>query len=395
MRVAESPEVAARQPAGKYGEGSRPQSLRALRVVLLSSGTFRHVRGYLDFLRDRGHEVHWITFTPPAWRPEGVVLHDVSKVHDPFSGRVAKLRYLRSIPSVRRVLRDVKPDILHGHYVTSAGVLCLFSGFRPYVVSARGTDLIGSMRSPLWRVLLRRVFSRAALVHAVSDELSALAERLGVPRNGCLTLSQGIDTTVFRYCPRFRDGGPVGLICTRHLHETYDVATIVKACGLLKDRGVSFRLTLAGAGPLGHQLRQMVESLGIGDAVQFLGGYDNADLPALLSGHDLYLSSSLWDGTSISLLEAMACGIFPVVSRIPSNEAWVRDGETALMFECGDAQMLARQIERAALDEKLVRRAVEINRRTVEERGDRQKNMLLLENNYYEVLADGDLGERA
>lgn len=369
--------------------------MRTLRIALLSSGTFRHIRGYLDFLRERGHQVHWITFTPPAWQPEGVSLHDVSRLHDAFSGRVAKLQYLRSIPSVRRLLRDVKPDILHGHYATSAGVLCAFSGFRPYVVSARGTDLIGSMKSPLWRMLLRRVFSRAALVHTVSEELSTLAESLGVPGKRCLTLSQGIDTAVFRYCSRSRNDGPVRLICTRHLHQTYDLATIVRACGLLKDRGVLFRLTLAGAGPLRNQLHQMAERLGIGHAVDFLGGYDNSRLPALLSSHDLYLSSSLWDGTSISLLEAMACGIFPIVSRIPSNEAWVEDGQTALMFECGNAEMLADQIERAANDETLVRQGIEINRRTVEERGDRQRNMLLLENSYYDLLADGHLSDRA
>src|SRR5262249_8590862 len=81
------------------------------------------------------------------------------------------------------------------------------------------------------------------------------------------------------------------------------------------------------------------------------------------------------DGTSSSLLEAMACGAFPVVTRIRGNEPWIVPGETGLMFDPADAVSLADSLARAITDESLRRRAAPLNRALVEREGNQRMNI--------------------
>lgn len=357
--------------------------MRRLRIAFLSPGTFRHVGAYLSFFRDRGHDVHWITYNPP---PEcfGVATHSICNV-DPLRA-AGKWRYLLAGIAARGVLRGIAPDIVHGHYVTSAGTICLLSGFRPYVLTAHGSDVIKSMRSWMWRKVLRSAFRQASCVNVVSEELAECAAELGVPKPKMLLATLGVDTALFKYRPAPEGGTPLRLICTRKLSSVYDAATIIAACEVLRRRGIDFVLTFVAGGPLQEQLEADARARGLDGVIHFRGGFRNEELPNLLAGQDIYVSASRWDGTSISLLEAMACGVFPVLSRIRSNASWVTDGATALMFDSGNPAALAEALQRAAADAALRARAAARNRETVELRGDRVKNMLAMEQRFFEIV---------
>ena len=142
----------------------------------------------------------------------------------------------------------------------------------------------------------------------------------------------------------------------------------------------------AAGGSLHREVKALVSSLGLEPYVEFLGGYDIEDLPKLLHHHDIYVSANHFDGTSLSLLEAMAGGIFPVVSRITGNLAWVKDNDTALMFNPGDANELADAVIRVVDNPSLRMAAVEKNRALIERRGAREENMMALEQRYYQLL---------
>lgn len=358
---------------------------RQLNICFLSHGGMQHTIPYCRFFTSRGHNISCITYTPPKIDFGDMEVYDISTGFIPRN--VAdKLIYLVRINKLRKVLRGIKPDILHGHYVTSAGLLCLFSGFRPYVLTAHGSDVIDSMKSYLWKNLLRIILRQASLVNTVSDELTILATKLGVPHEKILILSLGVDTNLFCYRPSRVLQPPVKLLCTRRLAKVFDPLTIVNACKILKTKSISFRLTFAAGGPLERQLQNLVSENKLGAQVTFMGGYDNSDLPELLQNHDIYISASLWDGTSISLLEAMSAGIFPVVSRITSNMAWLQENSTTFMFEAGNAAELAEKIIQTIKDDKLRQTATEKNRKLVVEKANREKNMLLLERKYYEIV---------
>jgi len=357
---------------------------RKLNICFLTHGSMRHTVPYCRFFAKRGHNVSCITFTPPTV-DFGVPVHDIS---NPLQQSVPSFKwlYLTTVIKLKKLLKADKPDILHGHYVTSAGVLCMLAGFRPYILSIRGSDLVVSMNSAVWRRILRRVFRQAAVINPVSHPLAELTAKLGVPSEKILVATQGIDLQRFNYGPPRPLVSPVRLLCTRVLGDLYNPIAIIDACSILTDRNVPFKLTFAAGGPLQRRLEKLVSDKGLAKQVTFSGGYEHSTLPQLLHGHDIYVSASFWDGTSISLLEAMAAGIFPVVSRIRSNQAWVEDGKTALMFDAENPRELADGIGRIIENQALRTNAVQMNRRRVEQEADHEKNMLLLEERYYQIV---------
>jgi glycosyltransferase involved in cell wall biosynthesis len=116
------------------------------------------------------------------------------------------------------------------------------------------------------------------------------------------------------------------------------------------------RLVMTGNGSQAVRLRQIFERAGVTERVSFPGHIHQADLPDYYRSADLYLSASHSDGSSISLLEAMACGCPVLVSDIPGNCEWVQPGVQGWLFPDGDARALAQAIihavqNRSALDE--------------------------------------------
>ncbi len=99
------------------------------------------------------------------------------------------------------------------------------------------------------------------------------------------------------------------------------------------------RLVLGGDGPLRHQLEAQAATLGISHCVEFRGAVQ--DVPALLREADAYVQPSYQEGLPNAVLEAMACGLPVVATRISGNEDVVTDGVSGLLVPAGDADALA------------------------------------------------------
>ena len=88
--------------------------MKKLKIAFLSGGKFTHRLAYLDFFRDRGHKVYWITYDRTEKH------YDIPQFDISFGAKGtmyhSKWKYLLAALSIRKVLREIKPDILHGHY---------------------------------------------------------------------------------------------------------------------------------------------------------------------------------------------------------------------------------------------------------------------------------------
>ena len=356
-----------------------------MRICFISTGTFSHIGAYLEYFAQAGHEVDFVALSPSPPRP--VRVHDVGLggAYPPDGG---KWKYPISMLRARRLVRRLKPDIVHTHYATSGGLTGLVCGFHPTVVTAHGTDLNGGARSPIWRALLKAVFKQAARVNTVSPDLTRLAMSLGVARRKVVELTLGVDTVRFHSDGRTapRGGEALRLVCTRRLEPVFDHPTIVEALAILKAKGVKFKMTFAGDGSLRGELAALVARRGLGSDVAFLGAVGADAMPAVLRAHDVFLSASLSDGTSLSLLEAMSAGLIPVVSRIRANEAWLEHGVGGFLHGVGDPEDLAARGLELTRRPALAASAPGLNRGKVMAAGDRVTNMRRLERIYEELL---------
>ena len=300
-----------------------------MRICFISHGQLIHTDPYLDFFKARGDDVHFICLTPSP--PKQVPTYNMG--FGRYTLKKGKWKYLLSAVRIRRLVRKLKPDIVHAHYATSGGLAGLICGFHPFVVTVHGSDLTLGIKSRIWRPLLKTIFNHADCVNTVSEDLKEMVLTLGVCAEKIKVITPGIDTKKFSFVEK----GPIGkeqplrLICTRRLEPVFNHRTIIEALAILKSKGVRFHLVLVGDGTLKEKLEQLVKEKQLSDQVTFLGQLDNSKLPQVLQQNDVYLSASHWDGTSLSLLEAMATGLFPVVSDIKANKAWLEDNVTSLL----------------------------------------------------------------
>ncbi|HOE34887.1 MAG TPA: glycosyltransferase family 4 protein, partial [Anaerolineaceae bacterium] len=136
------------------------------------------------------------------------------------------------------------------------------------------------------------------------------------------------------------------LLCLRSWEPNYGVDVLARAFVLAARENPRLRLILLGDGSQADKIYALLR--GQEEKVYFGGRVELEELPGWYGAADLYVSPSHVDGSSVSLLEAMACGLPSIVSDIPANLEWIQDGRNGWIFPDGDAQTLARTILTAA-----------------------------------------------
>ena len=181
-----------------------------------------------------------------------------------------------------------------------------------------------------------------------SPATSDVAISLGLAAERIVLIPWGVDLEVFTptgpvvsaAAHGFASGSRVVLSLRTHdtLYRTSDVIEAFARAALVDP---ALMLVMGGDGPLTPAHRARVAELGLESRVRFIGRVDEAELPALLRGAELYVTASETDGTSVTLLQAMACGVPVVASRNAGNITWVSEGETGRLFDAGDVGALA------------------------------------------------------
>lgn len=209
----------------------------------------------------------------------------------------------------------------------------------------------------------------------------AIAESLGVRREDILLLPWGVDLTLFTPTGPVWDHGfpPTSrVVMSLRRHDTlYRTADVVEAFVRAAGSDPRLRLVLGGAGPLTPDHTDRLHEAGLDSRVRITGQIEEATLPALMRAADVYVTASETDGSSVTLLQAMACGLPVVASDIPGNRWWVTEGVTGRLFPVGDVDALARLLtaegDDAALTDSAAR-ALDL----VRERADWTSNRLAL-----------------
>ena len=193
---------------------------------------------------------------------------------------------------------------------------------------------------------------RADLIHVDAANLEQAAIRHGADPGKVWTRPWGIYLEAFAapgaWSRRRAAGGPLRILWMRQLEPVYDPATFVRALAALARKGVPFRATMAGTGPLASSLEALASEAGIRDSIAFAGWVEEAKLPELYREHDVYVSVSRSDSTSQALLEAMAAGLLPVVTDIAGNQEWVRHRREGYLVPVSDPEAVAAAIAEAA-----------------------------------------------
>ncbi|MDZ7265876.1 MAG: GT4 family glycosyltransferase PelF [candidate division KSB1 bacterium] len=224
-------------------------------------------------------------------------------------------------------------------------------------------------------VWVQRGFWRLAdQVMCVSEALrESLVARIGFPRERIRVIKNGVELERFNVKvdrhelkaalgipPQAPVFGSIG-----RLVPVKDYATLIKAAKVVLSELSSAHLIFVGDGPLREELRALAERLGIAAQVHFLNW--RKDVPALMRVLDVFVLSSLSEGMSNSILEAMCSGTAVVATNVGGNPELVVDKETGLLVPSQDAQQMGRAILALLLDAKRRRAMGAAGRRRIAE----------------------------
>ncbi len=161
------------------------------------------------------------------------------------------------------------------------------------------------------------------------------------------------------------------ILCSRTWARLYGVDLLAEAFAAAAKVDPRLRLLLVGDGPQSKRIHQILKP--VNEKVHFTGRIEQSDLPICYHAVDLFVTPSHSDGSSVSLLEAMACGLPVLVSDIPGNREWVTDGGAGWLFEDGSADDLVEKLLFLAADPLLESYGRE-GRRITEQRADWSRN---------------------
>jgi glycosyltransferase involved in cell wall biosynthesis len=284
------------------------------------------------------------------------------------------LRALATLPIAAahaRALTDLRLQHIHAHYATYpalAAWLCRRLTGIPYSFTVHAHDLFVD------RSNLTRKVADARFVVAISDyNRRALARLTGRGDTPMHVLRCGIDPAAYAFRPRGpRPHGPVSALCVASLQEYKGHSVLLEA---LADGGPALervQLELIGEGPLKGPLEQLARRLGIDARVSFRGGLTEPEVAAALDAADLFVLPSVvaangqMEGVPVALMEALACGLPTVASRLSGVPELVRDGRTGLLAEPGDVGSLREALRVTINDPVAARRRAEAGRSLVE-----------------------------
>ncbi len=275
--------------------------------------------------------------------PEFVAIRDVGRFAEEIRNTGCTVHTLQSagrlgqIRQMVHLFRTGRFDVVHTHNTYPhlyASIAARLAGI-PVVVNTRHGQRAGHGWKS--RTQFRWASHLVDRIIAVSDDAARLCvEADGVNRRKVTRIWNGIDLSDFSYSGP--STAPVAISVAR-LSAEKDFPTLLHAMAQAVREVPDLHLKLVGDGPEREKLERLTRELGISSCVEFLG--ERRDVPDQLVQAGFFVSSSLTEGISLTLLEAMAVGLPVVATAVGGNSEIVVDGVTGSLVPAGDSDALA------------------------------------------------------
>lgn len=305
----------------------------------------------------------WKTWArvPAEETRDGLRVHHPRYLNPPIVGMryYGRLMAAGTAAKVRQLHGGAFPaDVIDAHFAYPDGYAALKIAAPlglPVVVSARGADVYRNNKFPHIVPLLGEVAAQAAQLIAVSRELRDDLIALGAHPDKVHVIPNGIDTEVFHPVNRDEACRILGLdvrdrwlvtVASLSAHKGHRfIIEALQGIGQDEVRRQRIKVAFIGQGRERKALIEEVERAGMGDIIKFIGQVAAARLKYWYCAAELKVLPSTQEGSANALLEALACGVPVIASRIGENGAVVREGENGYLIHLGDVAGLRHAIE--------------------------------------------------
>jgi glycosyltransferase involved in cell wall biosynthesis len=358
-----------------------------MKILYFSRDYTTHDHRFLSALAKTEHEVGFLRLEKRGHALDDRPLPPEIQ-HLPWVGGQSPARFrdgLRLVAGLKSVIRDFKPDLIQAGPIQRSAFLVALTGFHPLITMSWGYDLLMDVHNGLaWEWATKFTLQRTDALVGDCDTIRDLVIQSGMDADRIVTFPWGAN--IEKYHPAKNKSEPFRdrlgwnhhefvLLSTRGWSELYGVEDLARAFVRAAQQRPELRLLMLGNGPLAPKIRRIFQRGGVQNYVHFPGQITQEKLPDYYRAADLYISTSHSDGTSISLLEALASGLPVLLTDIPGNQEWVTDpGEVGWLFKGGDVDSLTDGILHAVENRDQLPTMGQHARRLAETRGNWEKN---------------------
>ena len=254
---------------------------------------------------------------------------------------------------IAKVIRKVRPHIVHTrNWAAIDGVIgAKLAGVKFIIHGEHGREATDPAGANLIRRKIRKGLNPfiSGFVTVSHDLRRWLINDVGIPEKKVIQIINGVDTNKFApqknkksLREKFGFDADAFLIGTvGRLDPVKDQKTLINALAVMitHSQNKKIKLMIAGSGPEEQEFKKMAAEIGVEDRIYFLG--ERSDIPELMQSMDVFVLPSIAEGVSNTILEAMACGLPIVASRVGGNHELIDYGKTGFLFVAGDYKELA------------------------------------------------------
>lgn len=337
-----------------------------MKILLLADGASAHVQKWAIALANSGVHIGVFTFnySEKYWwanipNLEMLFQPDRKYVTSKLS---TKLKYITYLKKLKKVIKDFNPDIVHSHYASSYGLLGRLSGFKPYVITAWGTDVMKfPFKNSINKKILIANFKSANVVCASSYVTEEYIHKIVdlpihvIPFGAeCDKFSPGLEID--------KDEITIGSI--KSLEAIYRMDLLIESFNKVQ---VLFphkklKLLIVGGGSLEASLKAKCDELGISKDVTFTGKIGRLEVIEQYRKMDVFCNLSDYESFGVSIVEAMACGVAVVATDSEGAKEIIVNENLGTLVRVGDVEDVTRGIAKYVKDDTL-RKSTALNAR--------------------------------
>jgi L-malate glycosyltransferase len=372
-----------------------------MKILFVSpcNGIGAHEEKFLEALSAHGYETRVFAYHYTRLQDRLAALPGVSVDYVPlrFAAKAQRVLSVHILPRLKRTIRDFKPDIIHSGNSWNDSFLASLTGFHPLLAMPYGSDVLLDPDQLILLDWFNRIAFRGADWVTVDAERvkETIVRRYRYPAEQITVIPWGVDVeSIAGLHSPWRDSlrkelgweSNFVILMNRHHEEVYGIDVFLDAMSQVLHHNPNVRVLFIGSGSLTPKYTEFIRTHNLTSAFFAPGRIPRDRLYRYLHAADLYVSSSHSDGTSVSLLEAMAASLGVVVTDVPAILEWVTPGTNGEVVPRGDHNALAGAILHASRGPQQVQRWGERNLALVRERADWNGNFSALEDIYRRLV---------
>ncbi len=278
-------------------------------------------------------------------------------IFEKSDGSLSKIKYIKALPSIKKLIKEFKPDIIHAHYATSYGLLGALSGFHPLIISVYGSDVNEfPYKSVIHKMIFKFILQRAEKILATSNTLARDVKKY--TGKDIEVTPFGIDMNIFRpdnNKEKFFNKDDLVIGTVKALEDIYGIEYLITAFKLLNEKygNLPLKLLIVGGGTKEDKLKKLVGGLDLSNVTKFTGAVEYSEINSYHNMMDIEVYLSLNESFGVSVLEASACGKPVVVSNVGGLPEVVENNITGFVVEKENIEQAVSAIEKLILDKNL------------------------------------------